>query len=299
VVEDVRYLGSQEDNVAGIEKELNIRRQRTAAALSMNSKAVFENPNIRLRTKILMYKTTGQTSLLYGCACWTTTQQQFAKLESVQIQHLRRCMGLRWHDRVSYIEMLAQTARYKAAVLPVEAIVRERRLLYLGHVERMGPKRVPYQVLHGEVVGGKRARGKSERQYRHCIKEDLQKFEISEKDWQQIAVDAAKWKAAVTTAGLKTFLHSWTEHRIAERQKTKAAEQHRRATNATHPAENSPPTVVRQTSRRTSLERTIRDLDERQSRIPVAQKFNPFSTAPSIVARKLASAANGEDLFWF
>jgi hypothetical protein len=294
VVKNVRYLGSQEDNLAGIDMELNIRRQRTAAALSKNSKAVFENPKIRLRTKILMYKTTGQTSLLYGCACWTTTQQQFAKLESVQIQHLRRCMGFRWNDRVTYLEMLAQTAKYKAEVLPVEAVVRERRLLFVGRVERMGPTRVPYQILHGEVVGGKRSRGKSERQYRHCIKEDLRKFGIPENEWQQIALDAAKWKTAVT-AGLKIFLRDWTEHRIAERQKVKIAEQRRRLLARGAPEEvSSPPKAIRRTFARASIESTIRRLDERQQMIPAHELNNRLETAPSIVARLLAKAVNGD-----
>jgi hypothetical protein len=291
VVNEFKYLGALEDDVCGMDKELNTRRQKTAAALSMHSKAVFENKRIRLRTKVLMYLTTGQTTLLYGCACWVTTQKQFQKLESVQIQHLRRCLGLKWHDRVSYLQMLKQTARYKAEILPVEAVVRERRLLYLGHVERMGASRLPYRVLHGEVVGGKRARGKSERQYRHCVKEDLQKFGISEKDWQQIAADEMKWKAAVAT-GLKIFLRSWREHRIAERQKAKAAERRRRRPTT---AEDAP--TPSRVSARPPLEHTIRALDERQDKIPAILQTIQLRNPPSIVARMLACANDHLSVF--
>jgi hypothetical protein len=187
--------------------------------------------------------------------------------------------------------MLKQTARYKAEILPVEAVVRERRLLYLGHVERMGASRLPYRVLHGEVVGGKRARGKSERQYRHCVKEDLQKFGISEKDWQQIAADEMKWKAAVAT-GLKIFLRNWREHRIAERQKTKAAERRRRQPTT---AEDSP--TPSRVSARPPLQHTIRALDERQDKIPAILQTIQRRNPQSIVARMLVCANHHLSVF--
>jgi len=279
VINKFKYLGAVEDDVAGMETELNVRRQRTAAALSMKSKAIFENSRIRLRTKVLMYQTIGQTTLLYGCAGWATTQQQIDKLESVQIQHLRRCLGFKWFHRVPYLEMLDQVARYGAEINPVEAYIRTRRLLYLGHVERMGPSRLPYRILHGEVVGGRRSKGKSERLYRHSVKEDLQKFGISEKDWQQMALDEEIWETAVRD-GKKRFLVSWREHRIARRLKEKEAEARRRRARG----EASP---VRATQSH-PLERTLRALDERQNQIPAAQKYVPRKPPLSIVARTLA-----------
>lgn len=178
------------------------------------------------------------------------------------------------------------TARYKTAILPVEAIIRARRLLYVGHVERMGSHRLPYRLLHGEVVGGRRAKGKSERQYRHCIKEDLQKFEIPEKDWQQMALDETVWKAAVRE-GTKKFLVSWRANRIAARLKAKAGEQRRRRTRGEEV--NSPD---RPTRRRLAAQhpapRTIRALGETQSKIPAAQPYQHRRKAQSIVARTIA-----------
>jgi hypothetical protein len=279
VINKFKYLGAVEDDVAGLDTELNIRRQRTAAVLSMKSKAVFENSKIRLRTKVLMYQTIGQTTLLYGCAGWATTQQQIEKLESVQIQHLRRCLGFKWYHRVSYLEMLDQVARYDAEIDPVEVVIRTRRLLYLGHVERMGPGRLPYRLLHGQVNGGRRTKGKSERLYRHSVKEDLQKFGISEKDWQQMALDEKGWETVVCD-GKTRFLGNWREHRIAQRLKEKEAEARRRRVRG----EASPVRAAQH-----PLERTIRALDERQNQIPTAQKHVPRKPPLSIVARTLAS----------
>lgn len=275
-----KYLGAVEDEIAGVTTEINIRIQRAKAALSMKSKAVFDNSKIRLRTKILMYQTIiGQTTLLDGCATWATTKEQIARLESVQIQCLRKCLGFQKYHHVSYIEMLDQTKRYNAELLPVEAVIRRRRLLFLGHVERMDVSRLPYRVLHGELSRGIRPKGKSERQFRHSVKEDLQKFDIPEKTWQYLAHDKKKWKATVNQ-GLVTFLARWRADRIEQRNKDRAAEMNRRRARGE---------VLQDTAAaRYPLQSMNHALDERQNQIPAALQYIPRKKVPSIVARMLA-----------
>ena len=141
--------------MAGLEKEMKMLRQRAGAAFSMSCRAIYENKRIRLRTKLKMYVAMVLSCLLYACATWPTTQAQIAQLETTQMRCLRRIFGLRWYNKISYIQMLAQAKQVGVEILPVEVYISERRLRYLGHMECMGVQRLPYQVLHGEVLGGK------------------------------------------------------------------------------------------------------------------------------------------------
>jgi hypothetical protein len=283
-VEQFKYLGALEDKIAGMDKELASRRQRTEAALSSKSQAVFMNKRIRLRTKLLTYLSFGKTCLLYGSSCWTTRKDQFKQLESVQIQNLRQMMGLRWDDYVSYTDMLDRAKKYGGVeLLPIEAYVRESRLRFLGHIERMTPYRLPYRVLHGEVGGGGRLKGKPERQYRHCLKEDLQLFGINVDTWQQLAKNRKQWRLAVKT-GLVTFVEKWRIERNSARLKQKVGEERRRVEKGLPSREEQP---------RPPKEDTIRELDEEQNQIPSVHFTVTEPTEPSLVARIYSDIISG------
>ncbi len=49
-------------------------------------------------------------------------------------------------------------------------IIREARLRYIGHVERMNKIRLPYIALHGEVSERSRPKGAPRMNFRRAIK---------------------------------------------------------------------------------------------------------------------------------
>jgi hypothetical protein len=193
-------------------------------------------------------------------------------------------MGLRWDDYVSYNDMLDRAKKYGGVeILPMEAYVRESRLRFLGHIERMPSYRLPYRMLHGEVGGGCRLKGKSERQYRHCLKEDLQLFGINVDTWQQLATNRKQWRLAVKT-GLVAFVAKWRIERNTARLKQKVGEERRRVAKGVSSREEQP---------RPPKEDTIRVLDEEQSQIPSVQFAATEPPEPSLVARIYSDIISG------
>jgi len=69
---------------------------------------------------------------------------------------------------------------------PLENILRERRLRWLGHVFRMDHKRIPQQALYWQVPGYKRGPGRPRANWRGVISKDLRKmgFTGRKQRWQ-------------------------------------------------------------------------------------------------------------------
>ena len=55
--------------------------------------------------------------------------------------------------------------------------IKKRRLLWLGHVERMEGERLPIGALHGHVEG-KRSRGRQSKIWMDNVREDLKEKNI-------------------------------------------------------------------------------------------------------------------------
>ncbi len=90
------------------------------------------------------------------------------------------------YDKISRVQVIRINNSYGVHLRLVEAIVRERRLRWLGHIERLGPDHLLYIVLHSQATNGSRARGKQPHAYRHAAVEDLKKAKIDTKTWQTV-----------------------------------------------------------------------------------------------------------------
>ncbi len=72
-----------------------------------------------------------------------------------------------------YADILKLTAELGEPIHPMEIQIREARLRYLGHVERMDKTRLPYIALHGGVSEGFRTKGAPRASFRRTIKKDM------------------------------------------------------------------------------------------------------------------------------
>ena len=93
-------------------------------------------------------------------------------------------MGKRKCDdhTLSYADALAKTASES-----IEAIVRERRILFAGFVARMGEKGLPQRVMFEEVVGGKGYSGGQEKDWMDPLKDDMSVFGMKFEGWRKAA----------------------------------------------------------------------------------------------------------------
>jgi len=126
-----------------------------------------------LKTKFSLFKSCVVTAGVYGCAVWNTTVAHMKKLESCHFRLLRALCGWSWRDFLSYEDILLLAEEVGMKLYPIELVIRESRLKYVGHVERMDDSRLPKILLHSETMNGSRQQGGAEKTYRSVVKTDM------------------------------------------------------------------------------------------------------------------------------
>jgi hypothetical protein len=77
-------------------------------------------------------------------------------------------------------------------------IIKSRRIIWVGHVARMGEKRNAYRILVGKPEG-KRPLGRTRRRWEDNIRMDLREIGWGDIDWIDLAQDRDQWRALVNT----------------------------------------------------------------------------------------------------
>jgi hypothetical protein len=76
--------------------------------------------------------------------------------------------------------------------------IKSRRMIWAGHVARMGEKRNAYRVLVGKPEG-KRPLGRPRRMWVDNIRMDLGEVGCSDVNWIGLAQDRNRWRALVNS----------------------------------------------------------------------------------------------------
>ena len=83
-------------------------------------------------------------------------------------------LGISLQDRVSNTEVLS------LANLPsMFALLRQRRLRWLGHVYSMEDGRFPKDILYGELASGRRTKDRPQLLYKDVCKRDMKTLDIN------------------------------------------------------------------------------------------------------------------------
>ena len=179
VVPNFKYVGSTENKIGTMVEEIKIRIQRMAASFSNMSRRVFLNKNLSLRVKLIMFEVFVISVGLYGCAAWNTTSEDIHQLEVWHQRSIRKIFKIKWYHHISFFDLVQLASRCGYELVPIECRIRESRLKYLGHVERMKDFRLPKILLHAECDLGQRDIGQPSISFRTCIRKDLTLFNIS------------------------------------------------------------------------------------------------------------------------
>ena len=135
---------------------------------------VWENPKLTTKTKIAVYDVCVVSTLLYGSEAWTTYSKQERKLNSFHLRSPRGILGISWKDKLPNTEVQDRTG------LPtMYTLLRQRRIRWIGHVRRMEDGRILKDILYGQLVVGKRPRGRPQRRYKDVCKRDMRALEIN------------------------------------------------------------------------------------------------------------------------
>ena len=124
-----RYLGSIMSDTCSMDDEIQNRLKQASASFGRLRRRVFQNNNLKLHTKVLVYRAVCITALLYGCEAWTIYSCHLRSLETFHVRCLQKILGITWRDRVPHTEVLE-----RAGSCSVESILTQHQLGWLGHV---------------------------------------------------------------------------------------------------------------------------------------------------------------------
>lgn len=175
---------------------------------------IFKNSCLSVDTKRKVYKAVVLPVLLYGAETWTMRAEDMRRVNNFH----RKCMQSivqpkkqHWQDMV--VPMSA--VEVKATIGIEEDMVHllmSYRLRWLGHVARMGPERIPKQLLFGELVKT-RPRHKPKKRWRDIVLADL-KATDTEENWYEMAQDRKAWRS-ICGGGLSALVEQSEQHRLA------------------------------------------------------------------------------------
>jgi hypothetical protein len=179
---DFRYLGSVVTDRVDLSREIHRRIALASASFGRLSTRVFYNHDLRLTTKMAVFRAVCVSILLYGCESWTLYRAQVRKLESFYTSCLQKILGLRWWHRIPHSDI-----RRRLQAPPLESLLLSRQLRWLGHVVRMPHERLPRQVAYGELAVGRRSVGGQKRRYKDHIKAGLKACNIPPESLETLA----------------------------------------------------------------------------------------------------------------
>ena len=99
--------------------------------------------------------------------------------------------------------------------------------LYIGHVNRMDPSRLPKIILYGELANGTRPRGAPKRRYKDQLKRTLAMTNIDPSLWEQTDRDRKAWRR-LTHKGTADFEERRSENERARRERRRERGEQRR-----------------------------------------------------------------------
>lgn len=194
-VSTFKYLGVIENTKSSVSSEIRERILKANVAFNKYRVAVFNNSDLSYKVILTNYKVLVMSILLYACEVWVLSKAEIEELEKIQRQFLKRIFRLTdYNHKVSYLDLIMLTRKYGVEILPVEIVIRKRRLNFFGRINRIDKDTICYKLLHSDIMEGKRSKGGNvDGNYRSTIKSDMKEFSISFDSWNDSIQDSLKW----------------------------------------------------------------------------------------------------------
>ena len=195
-VESFTYLGCLITPNARVGQEIDHRLAAASRAFGA-LQCVFQDRNLSVRTKRMIYTACVLTVLMYGSECWPVLRRDEKRLDCFHHQCLRSILRVsRWDQEQQHITNQDLRKRWGDESL-FSDMLRRRRLQWLGHVARMSDERIPKQLLFGWLPRTRPAHGPCLR-WRDRVQSDLKLLGVN--SWYQLAQHRVDWRALYSTS---------------------------------------------------------------------------------------------------
>jgi len=148
--------------------------------------------------KIKIYRTIISPVVLYGCETWSLTSREERRLRVFENRVLRRIFGPKRDEVTGEWRKLHNEELNNLYSSPnIVWVIKSRRMIWAGHVARMGEGRGVYRALAGKPEG-RRPLGRPRRRWEDTIRMDLREVGCGCVDWMELAQNRGRWRALVS-----------------------------------------------------------------------------------------------------
>ena len=107
-VQQFSYLGCTISSDARIDKEIDNRLAKASSAFGRLYKRVWNNKNLKIQTKVSVYRAVALTTLLYGSEAGFTYRSHVRLLERFHQRCLPTILKVHWSEFITNVEVLEQ-----------------------------------------------------------------------------------------------------------------------------------------------------------------------------------------------
>ena len=141
-----KYLGS----TLGTEEDINRRKSLLLDAFK-TMENILRSKKISAKIRICVFKTYLECVFLYSSQLWTLTCTLEKQIDSFQRKQLRKVLGIFWPKIIKTKDLYEHTNQE-----PWSRTIKRRRLIWLGHVQRLDPSTPARKALKHFVVPAQR-----------------------------------------------------------------------------------------------------------------------------------------------
>ena len=185
-VEKFKYLGSMVTEDCQLEAEVTHRIQVGWRNWKRTS-GVLCDKRLSTRIKGKIYRSIVRPALLYGTETWPIKKSNEHRMNVAEMKMLRWAYGVTRLDKIRN-----ENIRNEMKVTELHKKIQEKRLGWYGHLMRREEGHIGKRVLKMEVTG-RRRRGRPERRWMDCVREDMKEKNLEERDVK----DRNKWKTLI------------------------------------------------------------------------------------------------------
>ena len=186
------YLGGTVTQKGGSEEVIKSRLGKARTAFN-KLRNIWWSSQLKLSTKLKIFKSNVIAVLLYGCETWRMTKNDATKLDVFLHKNLRRLMKIYWPMKVPNEEI-----RKRATISFISEQIFRRRWRFIGHVLRMDANQHPKTALTW-APEGKRSRGRARETWRRTAEKERTALGFA--SWSE-----PKWLHVAEWHGVEEFL---------------------------------------------------------------------------------------------
>ena len=202
-----QYLGT---TITGdLREDTEIKTRISKASQSMGAlRDFFRNKYVNLRTKFLIYLAIPINIALWGCESWALTQALTDRLSAFHHKSIRSILGINMHQVKEERIKNEKVREMFLGIRPIEDLIVERQLRWIGKMARMEDNRLPKQLMIAWCAHP-RPRGRPQQTIRNCHVQAIQRILPTVSDnahvseWTHLAKEPQTWESLMANAGLR------------------------------------------------------------------------------------------------